>query len=74
MAKRPLPSLRFVIYISRDEVYRFIPQTTKKGIVVHDVWALPGREMMTTSQLVELCKQKRYRYEITGDSGVRRRQ
>lgn len=71
-AKRPLPSLRFVIY-AKPHTIRLIPQTTPKGRVLPDLWAIPGGRIESTANVVKTCVLFGWRYEITGDNGVRRR-
>lgn len=65
--KRPLPSLRFVIYSRNGTVlYRLIPQTTPKGFVMKDLWAVPGERIQHTADLIRLCSARGWRYEIKG--------
>lgn len=71
--KRPLPSLRFVIYLPDHRVMRLIPQTTPKGIVIPGLWALPGGRIKTTDWLKACCKREGWRFEITGSDGSRKR-
>jgi hypothetical protein len=68
LPKRPLPSLRFVIY-SRTGVlmYRLIPQTTPKGRVIPDLWAIPGERIEHTTELAQLCKRNGWRHRIEGN-------
>src|SRR5690606_6854178 len=70
--KRPLPSLRFVVLQGYKELYRFIPQTTPKGRVLPDLWAIPGAEIRHTSELIDLCMRRGWRWRIEGDDGRRR--
>ena len=70
--KRPLPSLRFVVLQGYKELYRFIPQTTPKGRVLPDLWAIPGADIRHTSELIDLCKRRGWRWRIEGDDGRRR--
>lgn len=69
--KRPLPSLRFVMHITRGQSVALIPQTTPKGYVVPDIWALPGGKVETTDMLIKRCKKNRWRWEIVGESNRR---
>lgn len=69
--KKPLPSLRFVIY-TRLQIFQLIPQTTPKGRVIPDVWAVPGDRLMHTNELKERCRANNWRWEITGDDGTAR--
>jgi hypothetical protein len=73
-AKRPLPTLRFVV-IGRDGkvLYRLIPQTTPKGNVLPDLWAMPGERIVNTADLAKRCRRYGWRYRIEGDTGSRRK-
>ena len=71
-AKKPLPSLRFVIYA--HQTIELIPHTNKKGHVTPGYWAVMGGGLKTTKELVDLCKSKGFRHQITGEDGVRRRE
>ena len=73
VAKRPLPSLRFVVFVSKMEKYELIPQTTPKGRIIADVWAVPGDQLMHTNDLIARCKARGWKYEIQGDIGNQRR-
>ncbi len=77
-AKRPLPSLRFTIYYLRPSmvpqlIMRLIPQTTPRGKVLPNLWALPGGRIENTEQLIERCKAHDWRYQITGSDGAAKR-
>jgi hypothetical protein len=72
-AKRPLPTLRFVITVKKGVIYHLIPQTTPKGRVITDVWAVPGDQLMHTNDLIARCKAQGWKYEIQGDIGNQRR-
>lgn len=71
-AKRPLPSLRLVIY-ARPHTIRLIPQTTPKGRVLPGLWAIPGGGISNTQQVSDRCKLHGWRWEIIGHDGSRRR-
>lgn len=74
LPKKPLPSLRFVLLNSRGEaVMSLIPRTTEKGRVVEGYWAVPGRRVMTTYELTEMCKRRGWLWRIIGDDGRKRR-
>ncbi len=74
IAKRPLPSLRMVIRpLAGDWVVKLIPQTTPRGKVLPDLWAMPGGQIWSTEKIKSHCAQKLMRCEIVGDDGSRRR-
>lgn len=74
LPKRPLPSLRFIITSRGGTVlFRLIPQTTPKGRVMQDLWAVPGDSIQHTSQLGERCKAQGWRWRIEGASAAPRR-
>lgn len=72
LPKKPLPSLRFVLHVSRTEKLELIPQTTTKGKIVKDHWCAPGCKIYTTADLVAFAKAQRWKHEITGNDGTRR--
>lgn len=76
-AKRPLPSLRFAIYERAGRkgfVMALIPQTTPRGKVLPNLWAMPGGGIENTETLIERCKRCQWHYEITGsDDSTKRR-
>lgn len=72
IAKRPLPSLRFVIY-ARPHTIRLIPQTTPKGKVLPGLWAIPGGGIENTEDVIARCAAKCWRFEIIGHDGSTKR-
>ena len=73
LPKRPLPSLRFVIRVDANTFYSMIPQTTPKGRVLPNLWAVPGERITSTDELIERCKRHGWTWKIIGDAGGRRR-
>ena len=67
-AKKPLPSLRFIIYA--QEPIELIPHTNRKGIVTPGYWCVPGGTLATTKELSDRCKAQGYRHAIVGDDNT----
>lgn len=66
--KLPLPGLRFVVLTrTGTELYRLIPQTTPKGRVMQDLWAVPGGRILNTDELKAVCRTSGWRYRIEGE-------
>ena len=76
-AKRPLPSLRFVISsrggrgVAPGVLFRLIPHTDSKGRVTPDLWCLPGGQLESTDALIERCKRAGWSWERKGSDGRR---
>lgn len=68
LPKKPLPSLRFVVYA--QQAYELIPHTDPKGRVTPGYWCVPGGEIKTTKELSDYCKSQGWRHAIIGDDNT----